>query len=306
MSPRNVQADPGVAPLHPPTRFRSLDDPETLRMLVRNLGEGIYISTAEGKILDANEAFVKMVGYPSLEELKKQPVQELYVSPEKREQWKGQLGEDGRVKEFEFDLKRVDGQVITVLDTAYALRDEMTGEVFYHGILVDINARKATERQLFEASIRDPLTGCYNRRYLSELERDLDRRPYETWACIYIDLDGFKQFNDTYGHSAGDAALVNVSRFLLRQLRAEDLIFRVGGDEFLAVLRGVTGDQSAQVVRRLEASAAGAGTVAFTLGWAQRDEDEPFSRTVERADQRLLVVRGGERAVARRVDDKRT
>lgn len=86
---------------------------------------------------------------------------------------------------------------------------------------------------------RDPLTGLFNRRHLNEtLERELNRcvrhkRPLSVWV---IDIDHFKAFNDNYGHAAGDLVLKSVAQELVAKLRAEDLVYRYGGEEFLALL----------------------------------------------------------------------
>lgn len=289
------------------SRYRSLDDPETLRTLVRNLGEGIYITTADGEILDANDAFLRIVGRDSLDELKQVRAEELYADPAVRQRVKERLQRDGEFREMEAEIRRGDGRIVTVLDSSYALRDEGTGEIFFHGIIVDIEERKELERQLFEASIRDALTGTYNRRYLQTIEHGMDGASAEHWACIYVDLDDFKQYNDTHGHAAGDAALIAVGRFLMRELRAQDAVVRVGGDEFVAVLRGVTELEMRQIIKRLQEGGAEITTIPFSLGWAQRRDAEPFASTVERADQRLLRVRGGERTSrGRRKEDFRT
>ena len=77
-----------------------------------------------------------------------------------------------------------------------------TGETICHGILIDITQRKALEDQLLEYSIRDPLTGCYNRRYL-DLEQERLERETSTWGAIIVDIDHFKDYNDRHGHQAG-------------------------------------------------------------------------------------------------------
>ncbi len=289
------------------SRFRSLDDPETLRALVRNLGEGIYITAADGEILDANDAFLRIVGRSSLEELKSIRAEDLYADPAVRQRVKERLDRDGEFREMEAEIRRADGRIVTVLDSSYACRDESTGEIFFHGIIVNIEERKELERQLFEASIRDALTGTYNRRYLQGLEREMNSSADEQWACIYVDLDDFKQYNDTHGHAVGDAALIAVGRFLTRELRAQDAVVRVGGDEFVAVLRGITELEMRQIIQRLQEGASETTTIPFSLGWARRRDAEAFASTVERADQRLLRVRGGdERTRGRRKDDRRT
>lgn len=88
-------------------------------------------------------------------------------------------------------------------------------------------------------SIRDPLTGLYNRRYLEEsLERELRRaaRRQRPLSVVSIDVDHFKKFNDTFGHSAGDAVLAAVGRILLENVRGEDIVCRMGGEELMVIL----------------------------------------------------------------------
>lgn len=97
-------------------------------------------------------------------------------------------------------------------------------------------------RHLYEASVRDPLTGAYNREYLAErLKSEIafaQRHSTET-ALIMFDLDHFKQVNDTHGHRAGDAVLIAVVNAVTSELRAEDLLARYGGEEFLVSVRGI-------------------------------------------------------------------
>src|SRR5690349_16794691 len=122
----------------PRSRYRSLSDPESLREFARNLGEGIYITTPEGRILDANPAFLDMLGVRSLDDFAGFSAYDLFVDPAQRELELKLLDRDGRVREFEFQIRRPDGEIRWVLDTSYVVRDEETGERFCHGVLVDI------------------------------------------------------------------------------------------------------------------------------------------------------------------------
>jgi diguanylate cyclase (GGDEF)-like protein/PAS domain S-box-containing protein len=273
-------------------RFRSLDDVETLRELTRNLQEGIYITSERGEILDANPGFLSIFGVSSLEELAGYQASDLLVDPCRRELQRTMLERDGAVREFELQVRRPDGQLRTVLDTTYRCRDPETGDVYYHGILVDITRRKELEDRLREQTIRDALTGCYNRRYLLDLGDRLEEASESRWGCVYIDIDHFKLFNDRHGHRKGDAVLVQMSRFLMRQVRAEEPVIRLGGDEFLIVLLGANATRTPLVAERLESAAARRSPVAFSLGWAIREHEERFDRTVDRADRRLIGVRG--------------
>lgn len=277
-------------------RYRSLADVETLRGFAANLREGLYVADADGRFLDANPAFLAMLGMGSLEELGTYTTGELVVDAERRREELAQLERDGAVREFEIELRRPDGQLCRALDTIYLRRDPANGERLYHGIMVDVTKRVELEGQLRELSLRDPLTGCYNRRYLKEFERALGRDEAAGWGCIFIDIDRFKLFNDRYGHAKGDQVLVKMSRFLIRQVRAEEAVVRLGGDEFLVVLAGADAARTESVGRRLQLAALRTAPAAFSLGWAVREHDEGFERTVNRADQELLAVRVVERS----------
>src|SRR4051794_20952054 len=170
----------------PQGRFRSLEDPETLRLFVENLHEGVYITNDAGEILDANPACLEIFGVSSVEELRSHRAEELFVDPAKRAEETELLARDGVVREFEFVLRRPDGGERTVLDTCHAIRDEGTGETLYHGLLIDISGRKQLESRFHEASLRDPLTGCYNRRFLLDVQKRLTA--FDTWGTVVVDV----------------------------------------------------------------------------------------------------------------------
>jgi diguanylate cyclase (GGDEF)-like protein len=101
--------------------------------------------------------------------------------------------------------------------------------------VANIRLREALRDQ----SIRDPLTGLFNRRHLEEMmERETRRavRALHPLGVIMLDLDHFKKFNDTHGHDAGDTILRETSSFLVKSVRAEDIVCRFGGEEFVVIL----------------------------------------------------------------------
>jgi two-component system cell cycle response regulator len=113
---------------------------------------------------------------------------------------------------------------------------------------------RATVRNGLEAAVSDPLTGLHNRRYaMPHLDR-IALRAYEAkkpFAVMIADMDHFKRINDTYGHAAGDAVLVEMARRLRENLRAVDLIARIGGEEFLIVLPSAPLVNARNAARRL-------------------------------------------------------
>jgi diguanylate cyclase (GGDEF)-like protein/PAS domain S-box-containing protein len=121
--------------------------------------------------------------------------------------------------------------------------------------VADMNLREALRAQ----SIRDPLTGWFNRRYMEEtLEREISRaaRNRRPLALIMLDVDNFKQFNDSFGHEAGDMALQNLCDRLKSHVRNEDVACRLGGDEFVLVLPDTSAQLAAQRVEELRNAVA--------------------------------------------------
>jgi diguanylate cyclase (GGDEF)-like protein/PAS domain S-box-containing protein len=118
-------------------------------------------------------------------------------------------------------------------DAELSLKTTFAGQV---GLSVaNIRLREALRSQ----SIKDSLTGLYNRRYLTEmLDREIRRaiRAEQSLGILMLDLDHFKKFNDTYGHDAGDAVLRQTAAFLTKSIRAEDIVCRFGGEEFIVIL----------------------------------------------------------------------
>lgn len=268
-------------------------------MFVRNLREGVYVTDAEGRILDANPAFLAMLGIAGVTQLRAYTAEQLLVDPRRREEEMAILARDGSIREFELEIRRPDGQVRTVLDTAYRVVDERTRRVFFHGILVDITDRKELERQLRESAIRDALTSAFNRRYLNEQEARLDEAGMPV-GVIVIDIDRFKEYNDRHGHLVGDRVLLETARFLGRTVRAEDAVIRIGGDEFLVLLTGASEHLTREVAERLATAGPLQAPVSFSLGWAVRRDGEALEQTIRRADHDLISVRASRRFVPER------
>jgi diguanylate cyclase (GGDEF)-like protein/PAS domain S-box-containing protein len=273
---------------------RHLEDPNTLKELVFNIPEGIYITSPDGRFLDANPALLELLGYQTLDDLAGHSAADLCADPKQLREEHDLIERDGEVRDFELDIKRPDGSIRTVLDTCYLVRDPVSGATRLYGILIDITQRKEVERRLRRLLIRDPLTGCYNRRFLQDLERRFDPNG-AAFGAIVVDVDHFKRYNDEFGHSAGDAVLIKLARFLTRQTRAEDAVIRIGGDEFLVVLLGDSVEATKEIARRFSQEAAETAPIPISLGWAVRNPGEPVESTVDRADQGLIRIRLKER-----------
>ena len=172
---------------------------------------------------------------------------EAHIHPDERAKVVGSLraavdaGDDFWSKEYR--LQRADGSYVYVFDRAYIIHDENGKPIRVIGAIMDITTRKLAEEVLRHEALHDPLTGLFNRRYMGEmLEREIRRaeRNPQPISVIMLDIDHFKQVNDTLGHAAGDAVLHDLGLFLLRQVRGADIACRYGGDEFMLILPGAT------------------------------------------------------------------
>ncbi|WP_372183887.1 diguanylate cyclase [Xanthomonas axonopodis] len=155
----------------------------------------------------------------------------------------------------------------------------------------DITNQYRQEKQLLEWSFTDPLTNCYNRRFLDELDK---RDPSVRWGCIVVDLDKFKLVNDTHGHQRGDEVLVQMAWFLNQPLRTQDRLVRLGGDEFLVLLHQATQAQLDALTRDYMGAIEDA-PIRFTLGTALRQDGEALAAVVDRADHSLYSLRRARR-----------
>jgi diguanylate cyclase (GGDEF)-like protein len=169
--------------------------------------------------------------------------------------------------------------------------------------LMDANAKLETLSQ------RDPLTTLYNRRHLMErLEGELARvRRGQTLTVVMIDLDGFKRVNDSHGHIAGDALLQALAQALASATRTTDVLGRYGGDEFVVLLPGTTGEAARTAAQRLVDAVRQVGQefsrehpVTASVGLSEADAGDDARGSIQRADERAYLAkkRGGDRVEA--------
>lgn len=154
--------------------------------------------------------------------------------------------------------------------------------------------REASRRDREHAGT-DELTGARRRGVgLEDLQREIDRahRTGENLVAAYVDVDGLKAVNDQHGHHAGDRLLQDVVEALRRDMRSYDLLVRLGGDEFLCVMPGLTTEQARHRFEHLETGLSSGPTLrSLSFGLSELRDGEGPMGLVDRADQNLLAAR---------------
>lgn len=184
------------------------------------------------------------------------------------------------------------------LKTAPRDLDDLTVEEMRR--LIELNERLLLE--VSRAALHDPLTGLPNRRlFADQLDAQLARarRNGESVGVLFVDLDGFKAVNDSFGHDIGDALLVEISRRLNAGVRAGDCVARLGGDEFVIMLAGVDGEAAAQAVaeklrgmiRELAVIEGIELTPGASIGVAVGPTDESAEELLQRADREMYAAK---------------
>jgi len=216
------------------------------RRLFEAAQDGILLLDAEtGMITDVNPFLVKMLGYTREEFVEKKlwevgAFQDIEASQEAFEA----LQKNEYIRYEDLPLRAKNGKLIQVefVSNVYLVGGEKVIQCNIRDITERVQAQNAllkSQALLRELSVRDHLTGLFNRRYMEEtLERELLRatRKEISLGILMIDVDDFKQFNDNFGHAAGDAVLRDLGVLLFDHFRGEDVACRYGGDEFIIVL----------------------------------------------------------------------
>lgn len=225
------------------------------RGLVENMGDAVFVVNRVGKFDYASPHAMALTGY-SQERFRQMSYRDL-VAPSSRERVERQLAlpPDGAPADpCEATFMHANGRTVDVeLSASHLLSatGELTGVQW---IARDITDRKRLEFQLGHMASHDYLTGLYNRRRFEEelsLRLAEARRHKTEGSLIWLDLDRFKELNDSLGHRAGDELLIRVANSLQEACRAENVLARMGGDEFALLMPHTTPEEAQQAAERM-------------------------------------------------------
>jgi diguanylate cyclase (GGDEF)-like protein/PAS domain S-box-containing protein len=207
--------------------------------------EGIMIIDTNGNIVGINKGFTEITGYSEAEVLGKTPAvfqngrHALWHSLTSEGKWSGEITNYRKSGE-----KYHEWLNITIVRNAeYKI-------THYVGVFSDISEIKESQNQLNELVNHDPLTGLPNRRLINQLfEKSINHARQENHkvAILFIDLDRFKAINDSLGHTIGDKLLLEVSKRIKQAIRHNDVVGRLGGDEFLVIMDNLLNPEDASI-----------------------------------------------------------
>lgn len=266
--------------------------------------EGIMITDASAAITEVNDSFSRITGYSSEEVLGKNPrifqsgrhSSEFYT-----EMWEKLITQghwDGEIWN-----RRKNGEIYPLMLTINAVKNEEGIVQHYVSLYSDITSMKEYQNQLEHIAHFDLLTNLPNRVLLADrLSQAMLQcnRHQQSLAVLFVDLDGFKQINDTNGHDIGDELLIAISARMKEALREGDSLARIGGDEFVAVLTDLTSLKSAEpVLERLLLAASKPVTVdglilhvSASIGVTFYPEDNvDADQLMRHADQAMYIAK---------------
>lgn len=256
----------------------------------------IFWESPAGEILYVSPAASRISGYPPGELRKQGQHFNALVHPEDRALWKKHCHEVvGGVKTSPLDIRILTktGEICWLSHSCQPVLGENGKILGIRGSLADISERKVIEEQLRFLSTRDGLTGLYSRGFFNdELDRISKGRVFPV-TLMMADLDGLKMINDTLGHATGDHVIRQAARLLQKTFRTDDVVARIGGDEFAVLMPGVDETAAVKILqrfRRLEAEhnrEMKGGKVAFSVGAFTAADGKSLATAMEKADARM-------------------
>jgi diguanylate cyclase (GGDEF)-like protein/PAS domain S-box-containing protein len=291
----------GTRQLHPESEVPAERTPP-FQHLTDFSAEWLYWRTPEREMRYISPAAADITGY-SIDELSSFPnICEAIIHPDDRELWRSHVheaDEEGKPIPIEFRIFTKEGTTRWISHTCGPMYDEKGVFIGISGSNRDVTERKLAEEQLRFVSTHDSLTGVYNRAYFdAEMKRFARGRQFPV-SVVMADVDGLKGVNDRQGHAAGDRLLQDAAKVLTEAFRAEDVVARVGGDEFAVLLPAAHSAIVGKILNRLHATQGRIDPkhkVELSLGAATAEEGQDLVEAFHLADRRMYQEKMNKKA----------
>ncbi len=234
--------------------------------------EAIVITDADGKVIKANPAFSRITGYSTEEAIGKTPGQLLKSGRHENGFYREMWDCLNRDKHWQGEIwnRRKNGEIFPEWLNISAVTDDAGRVSNYVAAFSDMSRHKQAEAEIHTLAFYDPLTALPNRRLLTDRLQHIlvsSARNHRHGAVLIIDLDHFKELNDTKGHGIGDLLLIETAKRLTSCVRSDDTVARLGGDEFVVILvdLNVEAEQAAIQAEAIAEKMRGAVSQPFNL-----------------------------------------
>ncbi|MFQ1884792.1 diguanylate cyclase [Aeromonas veronii] len=282
---------------------RMAEQHQLLELILANVDAHIYMKDSLHRFLYVNQKVADLLGLPA-EQIINRRDDEVIPAASACQLWRldNRVFETGELQAGEEMLTDPEGNqhYYWSVKVPFLLGD---GTPTLIGISSDITELHQLKEQLHQQSVRDGLTGLYNRRFFFELcekNLSLDMRHHLTSVLMVLDVDQFKCINDRFGHPLGDSALVHLGRVMQSVLRSEDVLARIGGDEFAILLPNTTLSAAASLAERLRQQVMQSPlplpdgdklVITISAGLVENGEGELMESLYARADQMLYQAK---------------
>ncbi|WP_345993225.1 diguanylate cyclase [Sulfurimonas sp. HSL-1716] len=267
-----------------------------LAQAVKQTDDMVLITNHEGVIIFVNDALLKHSGYTLEETIDQTP--RIFKSEEHSKSFYKNFWDtilQGKTYHGVFKNRKKNGTIYHEAETVTPITDEKSNIKYFVATGKDISDRIALENELHRQATIDLLTGVYNRqKFVKEIENELDRlkRYNNKFALIMIDIDHFKDINDTYGHDAGDKILKEICDVIGIKIRKSDTFARWGGEEFMLITPGLSEQEVFTFAERIRLSVAssvfdGIDHITISLGITLPKEEDTLKDIFKRVDEAL-------------------
>ncbi len=280
--------------------LKELSSMKILAQAIKQTDDMVLITNNEGVITFVNDALLKHSGYTVEETIGQKP--HIFKSGKHDKSfyenfWTVIL--KGKAYHGIFKNRKKSGKIYHESKTVTPIMDENSGIQYFVATGKDISDRVAFERELRKQANIDLLTGIYNRqRFVKEIESELDRlkRYNSKFTLMMLDLDHFKEVNDTYGHDVGDKVLQNMCKLIGSKIRKSDIFARWGGEEFMIISPGLDKDKVTLLAHKLKSSVESyifdnINKITISIGITIPKAEDTLKDLVKRVDNALYQAK---------------